>query len=35
MLILWEKDLWDRGTLDPIIVSYRFLQLNVFAFNLA
>jgi hypothetical protein len=35
MLILWEKYIWQLGTLDTIIVSYGFLQLNVFAFNLA
>jgi hypothetical protein len=35
MLILWEKDLWDLATINAIIVSYCFLQLNIFAFNLA
>jgi hypothetical protein len=35
MLILWKKDLWDRGALNAVIVSDCFLQLNIFALNLA
>jgi hypothetical protein len=35
MLIFGKKDIWKLGTLYAVIVSYGFLQLNVFAFNLA
>jgi hypothetical protein len=35
MLVFRKEDIWQLGALDTIIVSYGFLQLNVFAFNLA
>jgi hypothetical protein len=35
MLVFGEKHIWQLSALDTIIVSYGFLQLNVFAFNLA
>jgi hypothetical protein len=34
-LIVGKKYAGQLGTLDTIIVSYGFLQLNIFAFNLA
>jgi hypothetical protein len=35
MLVFRKEDIWQLGALYAIIVSYGFLQLNVFAFNLA
>jgi hypothetical protein len=35
MLILWEEYGRQLGTLNAVIVSYCFLQLNIFALNLA
>jgi hypothetical protein len=35
MLVFREKHIWKLGALYAIVVSYGFLQLNIFAFNLA
>jgi hypothetical protein len=35
MLVFGEKHIWKLSALYAVIVSYGFLQLNIFAFNLA
>jgi hypothetical protein len=35
VVIFGEKHIWQLSALYAIIVSYGFLQLNIFAFNLA